>query len=139
VSGVVFFESSIGIIRAVCLVLDYRQLVLLNSMVGISQMPKNEMAKAAAAMHRKLRAIAAVLVDPAATEHERANAEALKIRLEKQLRHETAPQGSWRDIMFRLGRTVEDMKVSTSPPAPKSDWTDHAFRVGKALRRGFKR
>jgi hypothetical protein len=41
--------------------------------------------------------------------------------------------------MFRLGRTVEDMKVSTSPPAPKSDWTDHAFRVGKALRRGFKR
>ena len=49
-------------------------------------MPINEMAKAAAAMHRKLRAIAAVLVDPAATEHERANAEALKTRLEKAAR-----------------------------------------------------
>ena len=43
------------------------------------------------AIHRKLRAIAAVLLDPAATEHERANAEALKLRLERQLRQEATP------------------------------------------------
>ncbi len=102
-------------------------------------MPINEMAKAAAAMHRKLRAIAAVLVDPAATEHERANAEALKTRLERQLGGQDRAQGEWRDIMFRLGRTVKDMKESRSPPSPKGDWTDHAFRLGRALRRGFKK
>ena len=73
-------------------------------------MPINEMAKAAAAMHRKLRAIAAVLVDPAATERERANAEALKTRLERQLGGQDRSQGEWRDIVFRLGRTVKDSR-----------------------------
>jgi hypothetical protein len=72
-------------------------------------MPVNESASSDEAIHRKLRAIAAVLLDPAATEHERANAEALKLRLERQLRQEATP-GIWTDIMFRLGRAVKDIK-----------------------------
>ena len=35
------------------------------------------------AIHRKLRALSAVFLDPAATEHEKANAKGLKGRLEK--------------------------------------------------------
>jgi len=100
-------------------------------------MPMNKNARAAEAIHRKLRAIAAVLLDPAVTEHERANAEALKARLEKQLSQEASP--TWTDIMFRLGRAVKDIKQSTSPPSAKGDWTDHAFRLGRTLRRGLKK
>jgi hypothetical protein len=97
-------------------------------------MPIRENARSAEAIHRKLRAIAAVLLDPASTEHERANAETLKMRLEKQL-----SEGTWTDIMFRLGRAVKEIKQSTSPASPKGDWTDHAFRLGRTLRRGFKK
>ena len=61
-------------------------------------MPISDFARSAQAIHRKLRAIAAVLLDPAATEHEKANAEMLKLRLEKQLRQEAAPEGTWTDI-----------------------------------------
>jgi hypothetical protein len=100
-------------------------------------MPINENARTAEAIHRKLRAIAAVLLDPAVSEHERANAEALKTRLEKQLLQEAPP--TWTDIMFRLGRAVKDIKQSTSPPSAKGDWTDHAFRLGRTLRKGFKK
>ena len=50
----------------------------------------SENARSAEAIRRKLRSIAAVLLDPAATEHERANAETLKMRLEKQLRQEAS-------------------------------------------------
>jgi hypothetical protein len=103
------------------------------------QMPISEYAKSAEAIHRKLRAIAAVLLDPAATEHERANAEALKIRLEKQLRQEATPEGTGTNIMFRLGRAIKEIKRSASPPSPKGDWTDHAFRLGRTLGRGFKK
>jgi hypothetical protein len=67
-------------------------------------MPISENARSAEAIHRKLDAIAAVLSDPATTEHERTNAETLKIRLEKQLRQEATPEGAWTDILFRLGR-----------------------------------
>jgi hypothetical protein len=70
-------------------------------------MPISDNARSAEAIHRKLRAIAAVLSDPAATEHERADAETLKMRLEKQIRQETTPEGTWTDIMFRLGRLNE--------------------------------
>lgn len=94
-------------------------------------MPIGANARSAAAIHRKLRALAAVLLDRASTEHERANAEAIKVRLEEQLRQEATPEGSWTSIMFRLGRGVK--KVTTSP-APKGDWTDHAFRAGRMLR-----
>jgi hypothetical protein len=102
-------------------------------------MPTSEKARFAAAIHRKLRGIAAVLLDPAATEHERTNAEALKIRLEKQLKQEATPEGTRLDIMFRLGRAVKEIKQSTSPSSPKNDWTDHGFRLGRTLRRMFKK
>jgi uncharacterized protein (DUF2267 family) len=102
-------------------------------------MPTSETARFAAAIHRKLRGIAAVLLDPAATEHERTNAEALKIRLEKQLKQEATPEGTRSDIMFRLGRAVKEIKQSTSSSSPKNDWTDHTFRLGRTLRRMFKR
>ena len=102
-------------------------------------MPISEYASSAEAIHRKLRAIAAVLLDPAATEHERTNAEVLKIRLEKQLRQEATPEGAWTDILFRLGRAVKEIKQSTSQSSPKGDWTDHTFRLGRTLRRAFKK
>jgi hypothetical protein len=99
-------------------------------------MPTSENARSAAAIHRKLRALSAVFLDPAATEHEKANAKGLKGRLEKQLRQEATADGAWTGIMFRLGRGVKEI---TSPPSPKGDWTDHAFRFGRMLRRGFRR
>ena len=99
-------------------------------------MPTSEKARFAAAIHRKLRGIAAVLLDPVATEHERTNAEELKIRLEKQLKPEATPEGTRLDIMFRLGRAVKETKQSTSS---NKDWTDHAFRLGRTLRRRFKK
>jgi hypothetical protein len=101
-------------------------------------MDKGEIGRSAEAISRKLRAIAATLLDPAATGHERANAEALKIRLEKKLRPEATSQGTWSDIMFRLGRAVKEIKQSTSPSPVRGDWTDHAFRLGRTLRKGFK-
>jgi len=103
------------------------------------QMAISKNAGSAEAIHRKLKAIAAVLLDPAATEHERANAETLKMRLEKQLSQEATAEGTWTDIMFRLGRAVKEIKQSTSPPSPKGDWTHYAFRLGRTLRRGLKK
>jgi hypothetical protein len=99
------------------------------------QMPINENARSAEAIRRKLRALAAVFLDPAATEHEKANAKGLTGRLEKQLGQEATSEGTWTGIMFRLGRGVKEM----TSPSPKGDWTDHAFRLGRMLRRGFKR
>ena len=102
-------------------------------------MPINDIARSAAAIHRKLRAIGAVLLDPAATEHERSTAEVLKIRLEKQLKPDAKPEGTATDIMFRLGRAVKEIGKSTSVSSPNGDWTDHAFRLGRALRRALKK
>jgi hypothetical protein len=99
-------------------------------------MPISENARSAAAIHRKLRALAAVFLDPAATEHEKANAKGLKGRLEEQLHQTAKPEGTWNGIMFRLGQGVKEIK---SLPAPKADWTDQAFRLGRMLRKGFKR
>jgi hypothetical protein len=99
-------------------------------------MPISESARSAAAIHRKLRGLAAVFADPAATEHEKANAKELRERLEKQLGQEAKPDGAWTGIMFRLGQSVKEM---TSPPSPETDWTHHAFRLGRMFRRGFKR
>jgi len=105
-------------------------------------------ARTAAVIHRKLRGLAAVFSDPAATEHEKANAERLKARLEEQLPPEPtpiepaptepAPGAGWTNIMFKLGRGVRVVK-SSAPPSPKGDWTDHAFRLGRMFRRGLKR
>lgn len=99
-------------------------------------MPISENARAAAAIHRKLRALAAVFSDPAATESEKSNAEALKVRLEDQLSQEAPPERAWTSLMFRLGQGVKEV---TSAPAPKGDWTDHAFRLGRMFRKGLKK
>jgi hypothetical protein len=102
-------------------------------------MPASENTSSIAAIRRKLRALTAVLLDPAATEPEKANAERLKVRLEKQLAEEGVPQTpevKWTDMMFRLGQGVKEMK---SPRARKTDWTDYAFGLGRMLRRGFKK
>jgi len=94
---------------------------------------------AVGSVRRKLRAVSAVIADPAATEHEKANAEALKGRLERRLREAGVPAGDWTDNAFRLGRWAGQLRKSSSPESPKSDWTDNAHRLGKALRRGYKR
>jgi hypothetical protein len=91
------------------------------------------------AIHRKLRGLGAVVKDAAATEHERANAKALKTVLEKKLGQEGAPTGDWTDIAFRLGRTVRELKTATAPPPAISGTSKIAFRLGRALRRGLKK
>jgi hypothetical protein len=82
-------------------------------------MPTSESARSAAAIHRKLRALSAVFLDPAATEHEKANAKGLKGRLERQLSQEATPEGAWTGIMFRLGRGVKEITspLTTNPQA----------------------
>jgi hypothetical protein len=89
-------------------------------------------------LRRKLRAIAAMAQDPAATPSEKANAKALKARLQHRLRTAGSPAGDWSDSVFRAGRWIKEMRKSTSPAAPKGDWTDNAHRLGRALRRGYK-
>jgi squalene cyclase len=91
------------------------------------------------AVRRKLRALTAVAGDAGATEHERATAEALKTRLEQQLRKAGAPAGDWTDNAFRLGRWAKEIKKSASPGAPSEDWTDNARRLGNVVRRGYKK
>jgi hypothetical protein len=91
-----------------------------------------------ASVRRKLQAVKAVIADPGATEHERANAKALKGRLKRHLKEAGAPSGDWTDTAFVLGRWANKTWKSSTPAAPKSDWTDHAHRLGKALRRGFR-
>jgi hypothetical protein len=90
-------------------------------------------------VRRKLRAVAAIAQDPGATEHERANAQALKARLERRLREAGTAAGDWTDHAFRLGRWAQNIKKSSSPTSPKGDWTDDAFRLGRALHRGYRR
>ena len=105
-------------------------------------MPASQKVWSAEAIQRKLRAIAAVLLDPAATENERSNAQALKLRLQKRLGQEATSEGTWSDILFRLGRGVrqiKQIKQSASPPSPKGDWTDNAFRLGRMFRKGLKK
>ena len=99
-------------------------------------MPIRDNARSAEAIRRKLRALAAVFLDPAATEHEKANAKVLKGRLETQLGQKPTSEGAWTGIMFRLGRGVRE--IASSRPA-KGDWTDHAFRLGRIIRRGIKK
>lgn len=87
-------------------------------------------------LRRKLQGVAAVVKDPGATEHEKANAQALKARLEQRLRETGAPAGNWTDSVFRLGKMFKQIRKSTAPALPKGDWTDTAHWLGKALRRG---
>jgi hypothetical protein len=88
-------------------------------------------------LRRKLRAVAAVVEDRGATEHEKENAKVLTARLQHRLREAGSPIGDWTDNVFRLGRWVKEIGKSTSPGLPKEDWTDNARRLGKALRRGY--
>jgi hypothetical protein len=91
------------------------------------------------AIRRKLRGLAAVVKDAAATEHERANAKALKMVLEKKLGQEGVPSGDWTDVAFRFGRAVREITTATSPPPPISGTSKIAFRLGRALRQGLKK
>jgi predicted trehalose synthase len=91
------------------------------------------------ALRRKLRALASVAEDAGATAPEKANAEALKKRLEQRLREAGAPAGDWTDNASRLGRLAKEMRKPASPDAAKGDWTDNAHRLGKAFRRSYKK
>jgi hypothetical protein len=90
-------------------------------------------------IRRKLRALSALAQNAGATEHERANAEALKVRLQRRLKEVGEPAGDWTDKAFRLGKQVKELTKGVSPGSPKGDWTDNAFRLGKTLRRGYKK
>jgi hypothetical protein len=90
-------------------------------------------------LRRKLRAVAAVAEDPAATKHEKANAKALKDRLHRRLKEAGSPSGDWTDNAFRLGRWAKELRKSAEPAPSKNDWTDNARLLGKTLRRGYKK
>ena len=95
--------------------------------------------RSVAALRRKLRALGAVAQDARTSAPERANAAALKKRLEQQLREAGSPAGDWTDHAFRLGRWAKAMRKS-GPAAPTDgDWTDQARRLGKAARRGYRK
>ena len=120
----------------------------------------------AADIRRKLRAVSALAENAGATEHERANAAALKARLQQRLKDAgeprgdwtdnayrfgkqltelrktispASPKGDWTDNAFQLGRWARNLRGSASPASPREDWTDGAFRLGRALRRGYKK
>ena len=99
-------------------------------------MAEDRLTGSVAALRRKLRALAAVARDAGATGPERANAAALKKRLEQRLRDAGSPAGDWSDHVFRLGRWA---KTIGKPAAAEADWTDHARSLGKAVRRGYKK
>src|SRR3954452_1556581 len=118
-------------------------------------MQSNRFDEPLSSLRRKLRALAAVAGDEGATVSERANAEALKKRLEDRLRAAQVrapagdwPTGNWTDHAFRLGRWAKEVRQSVSPavgptglgpPGSKRDWTDNARRLGKAFRRGYRK
>src|SRR5712692_4637940 len=81
------------------------------------QMPISENARSAAAIHRKLRGLAAVFLDPAATEHEKANGIIIKVRVEGQLGQGGIAEGT--QIRDKLP-VAQGHKVVTSQPCPKT-------------------
>jgi hypothetical protein len=83
--------------------------------------------------------LSALAENAGATEHERANAAALKARLQQRLREAGEPTGDWTDNAFRLGKQLTELRKAVSPASPKDDWTDNTFRLGKVLRRGYKK
>src|SRR3954447_25156632 len=102
-------------------------------------MDDNGFSRSVAALRRKLRGLAAVAQDPGAAAPEKANAAALKQRLEQRLREAGAPAGDWNDHAFRFGRWGQDLRKYGPTASAEADWTDQAHRLGKALRRGYKK
>ena len=102
-------------------------------------MPDDPISPALAALRRKLRALAAVVRDAGATPPERANAAALKRRLERRLRDAGAPAGNWTDNAFRLGRWAKAVRKSGPLKPGEGDLTDHARRLGKAFGRAYRK
>ena len=92
-----------------------------------------------AALRRKLRALAAVARDAGATAAERANAAALKRRLQQRLHDAGAPAGDWTDHAFRLGRRLREVRKSGPLASGEADWTEQARRLGKALGRSYRK
>jgi len=90
-------------------------------------------------IRRKLRGIVALLEDSAASDAERANAEALKARLEKRLAHESAPACDWTDAVFRFGRRFQKVAKSTVPPSQVSSPSKIGFRLGRAVGQGLRK
>jgi hypothetical protein len=89
-----------------------------------------------------LHGLAAVVEYPAATEHEKANAQAAKARLQHRLTEAGSPARDWTGNVFRLGRWAEEMRKSTSSASPKGDWTDNASGsaglCAAAIRAGYR-
>jgi hypothetical protein len=83
------------------------------------QMPISKNSRSVFEIHRKLRGIAAVLLDSAATKHEKANAEALKMRLEKRLGREVTTEGARVIVPYKRIPTP----VLWRPGNPPSDLT----------------
>ena|SRR5947209_2117268 len=102
-------------------------------------MPNDPLASPLAALRRKLRALASVARDAGATPPERANAAALKSRLEQRLRDAGAPAGDWTDQVFRLGRWTRGVGKPSPSAAGDSDWTEQARSLGKMVGRGYKK
>ena len=100
-------------------------------------MQEDGLSRSLAALRRKLRALGAVARDPGATAPERANAAALKQRIEERLRRAGAPQGDWSDQAFRLGRWAKKTAAGRVPD--EAAVTDTARRLGKAFGRGYKK
>jgi hypothetical protein len=101
-------------------------------------MQANPIIGSVGALRRKLRALVSVIEDRGATAPEKANAEALKKRLEQKLEAAEPPPADWSDKLFQLGRRTKELRNSTAPTAAKGDWTDNAHRLGKAVRKGYK-
>src|ERR1043165_9003202 len=102
-------------------------------------MDDDAFSRSVAALRRKLRALGAVAQDPGAAGPEKANAAALKERLEQRLREAGAPARDWTDHAFRLGPWAKTIRKPGSPAAAEADWTGQANRLGKAVRRGYKK
>src|SRR3954449_731407 len=102
-------------------------------------MDENGFSRSVAALRRKLRGLAAVAQDPGAAAPEKANAAALKQRLEQRLREAGAPAGDWTDHAFRFWRWAKGIREAGRAAFAEADWTDQAHRLGKALRRGYKK
>lgn len=90
-------------------------------------------------IRRKLRAVTAIVNDAGATAEERANAAAVKARLERRLKAAGVPVGDWTDTAFRFGRWAKGLRKAASPESAGSDWTAQAYRLGRVARRGYKK